>query len=102
MRNQQGEKKVSSMGQLVFRPGTGLLTLLGLISVCPVKPVSGGDRGWRPLMAVRGIWGSGTARGGGIGCRDELLVWRGLGLGGSRFGWTECKNWRCRIASKKV
>ena len=47
-------------------------------------------------MAVRGSWGAGSARGGGIGCRG-IAVWAG-----SRFGWTDCENWRCRIADVKV
>ena len=53
-------------GQLVFRPGAGLLTLLGLVSMYPVEPAGGGDGGWRPLM-VRGSWGAGMAGAGGIG-----------------------------------
>ena len=67
MRNRQGEKTFLPSGQLVFQPGAGLLTLLGLVSVCPVEPAGGGDGRWGPLMAVRGSWGAGTAGGGGIG-----------------------------------
>ena len=67
MRNQQGEKTFLPASQLVFRPGAGLLTLLGFVSVHPVEPAGGGDRGWGPLMAVQGSWGAGTAGGGGIG-----------------------------------
>ena len=52
--------------------------------------------GWGPLMAVKGSWGARTAGGGGIGCRRVAV------LVGSRFGWMEGKNWRCRIAGKKV
>ena len=62
-----GRKKFLPASQLVFRPGAGLLTLLGFVSVRPVEPAGGGDRGWGPLMAVRGSWGAGTAGGGGIG-----------------------------------
>ena len=67
MRNQQGEKTFLPTGQLVFRPGEGLLTFLGLVSVSPVELAGGEDGGWRPLIAVRGSWGAGTAGGGGIG-----------------------------------
>ena len=69
MRNQQGEKTFLLAGQLVFPQGTELLTLLGLVSVYSVEPAGGGDGGWGPLalMVVRGSWGAGTARGGGIG-----------------------------------
>ena len=78
-----GRKKFLPANQLVFRPGVGLLTLLGLVSVCPVEPAGGGDRGWRPLMTVRGSSGAGTARGGGIGCR-QVAVSAGSRLGGRR------------------
>ena len=52
--------------------------------------------GWRPLIAVRGSWSAGTAGNGGIGRRQVAV------LAGSRFGLTECQNWRCMIAGKKV
>ena len=67
MRNRQGEKTFLPAGQLVFRPGAGLLTLLGFVSVRPVELAVGGNRGWGPLMVVRGSWGAGKAGGGGIG-----------------------------------
>ena len=67
MRNRQGEKMFLPAGQLVFRPGAGLLTLLGLVPVCHEEPAGGGDRGWEPLMAVRGRWHARTAGGGEIG-----------------------------------
>ena len=57
--------------------------------MCPVEPAGGGDGGRRPLMAVRGSWGAGTAGGCGIGCRRVAVS------AGSRFGWTEGENWRC-------
>ena len=82
-RNRQGEKTFLPASQLVFRPGAVLLTLLGFVSVCPVEPAGGGDRGWGPWMAVRGSWGAGTAEGGGKD-EDELLFQRGLDLGGQR------------------
>ena len=44
-----GRKKFLPAVQLVFRPGAGLLAHLGLVFVCPVEPVGGGDRGWRPF-----------------------------------------------------
>ena len=46
MKNRQGEKTFLPIGQLVFRPVAELLTLLGLVSVCPVEPAGGGDTGW--------------------------------------------------------
>ena len=73
-----------------------MLALLHLVLVCPVEPGGGEDGIWRPLMVVRGSWGARTARDGGIGCRQVAV------LVGSRFGWTEGKNWRFRIASEKV
>ena len=93
---QAGRKNFLPASQLVFRPGAGLLTLLGLVSVCPVEPAGGEDGGWRPLMAVRGSWGAGMAGGDGIIYRRVAV------LAGSRFGWTEFENWMCRIAGKKV
>ena len=96
MRNKQGEKMFLPAVQLVFQPGAGLLTLLGLFSLRPVEPAGGGEGGWRLLMAMRGSWGARTTGGGGIGCRQVTFS------AGSRFGWTEGKNWRCRINSMKV
>ena len=44
-----------------------LLTLLGLVSVCPVEQAGGGDEELRPLMGLRGSRGAGLAGGSGIG-----------------------------------
>ena len=49
MRNPQGDKTFCPASQLVFRPGAGLFTLLGLVSVCPVESAGGGDGRGRPL-----------------------------------------------------
>ena len=73
-RNRQGKTTFLSAGQLVFRPGAGLLTLLGLVSVCPVEPAGWGDGGLRPLIVVRGSWGAGTAGGCGIGCKRVAVL----------------------------
>ena len=78
-----GRNNVSSCWPVIFRPGTGLLTLLGFVSVSPVEPAGGGDRGCGPLMSVRGSLGAGTAGGGGMD-EVELLFRLGLGLGGQR------------------
>ena len=77
-----GRKKFLPACQLFFRSGAGLLTLLGLVSVCPVEPAGVGAGGWIPLMPVRGSWGAGNAGGGGIGCRQVAVS------AGSRIGWT--------------
>ena len=60
-----GRKKFLPAGQLVFRPGAGLLTLLGFVFVRPVEPAGGGDRGW---------W---TSDGGArqLGCWNGRMWW---------------------------
>ena len=57
-----GRKNVSYCRPVSFLTRTGLLTLLGLVSVCLVEPAGGGDKGGGPLMAVRGSWGAGSWR----------------------------------------
>ena len=74
MRFQQGEKMFLPVGRLVFRPGAGLLALLGFVSVSLVEPACGRDRKQIPLVAVRGSRSDGTSGGGGLRCRYVIVT----------------------------